>query len=386
MVLALLAAVQVVRTAVVARYASTNPMLAARVWPSHPSSQMWLGMTEIGRAMNQRRPVAPIVIDRIMDAARKAPLAPQPFLVRGVQAQVAGNERLAERAYLAARLRDGRSVPARYFLAEHYFRAGNVAAGLREIAVLARKVPTGLASLAPYVAAYAQDPGARPKLQGLFRTDPQLEDAALQALAADPRNADLILSLASLGRFRDQAPPWSSLLLGGLVRDGQYAKAYEIWRRVAHIRPDPRALIFDPGFADERTPPPFNWDLTSSTIGLAERQSGGQLHVIFYGQEDGPLARQLLLLQPGRYRLSMQVAGEAAQAKSLVWSVTCANSNATLARMPLDATAAARGWPIEVPANCPAQKLELLGIAADLPQQADLTIGRLRLVREPGNG
>jgi hypothetical protein len=385
-VVALLTAVQVVRTAVVARYAATNPMIATWVWPSHPSSEMWLGLTEIGSAMNQRRPVSPVVVERIMDAAKKAPLAAQPFLVRGVQAQLAGDERLAERAFLAARLRDGRSVPARYFLAEHYLRVGNAAAGLREIAILARRVPTGVASLAPYVAAYAKDQRAQPRLKALFRTDPQLEDAALQVLAGDPRNVDLILSLADLGRFRDRAPPWSVPLLGGLVRDGQYAKAHDVWSRVAHVRPAPGTLIFDAAFADARTPPPFNWALTGSTVGLAERQPGGRLHVLFYGQEDGALASQLLLLAPGRYRLSMQLSGDAARARSLVWSVTCANSNATLARIPLDAVAAAKGWPITVPDNCPAQKLELLGVAADLPQQVDLTISRLRLGREASNG
>lgn len=386
MVLALLAAVQVVRTAVVARYAATSPTLAARIWPSHPSVELWLGLTEIGSAMNKRQPVPPTVVERIMDAAKKAPLAPQPFLVRGVQAQIAGDEKLAERAFQAARLRDGRSVPARYFLAEHYFRAGDASAGLREIAILARRVPTGVASLAPYVAAFAKDPRQRVRLKALFRSDPQLEDAALQTLAGDPKNADLILSLADLGRFRDRAPPWSVPLLSGLVRDGQYGKAHDVWLRVARIRPAPGTLIFDPAFVDERTPPPFNWDLTSSTIGLAERQSGGRLHVLFYGQEDGPLARQLLLLPPGAYRLSMQVSGDAARAKSLVWSLTCANSNATLMRSPLDAAAAAKGWPFAVPPNCLAQKLELLGVAPDLPEQVDLTIGRLRLTREAGNG
>jgi hypothetical protein len=247
-------------------------------------------------------------------------------------------------------------------------------------------VPTGVASLAPYVAVYAKDQRGQPRLKALFRTDPQLEDAALQVLAGDPRNVDLILSLADLGRFRDRAPPWSVPLLGGLVRDGQYGKARDVWSRVAHVQPTPGTLIFDAGFADAKTPPPFNWALTGSTVGLAERQPGGRLHVLFYGQEDGTLASQLLLLGPGRYRLSMQLSGDAARARSLVWSVTCANSNATLARIPLDTAAAAKGWPIAVPDNCPAQKLELIGIAADLPQQVDLTISRLRLGREGSNG
>ena len=288
--------------------------------------------------------------------------------------------------FTAARLRDGRSVPARYFLAEHYFRAGNAEGGLREIAILARMVPAGVASLAPYVAAFSKNPATRPKLKALFRADPQLEDAALQTLASDPGNADLILSLADLSRFKDGAPPWSVPLLAGLVQAGQYGKAHDVWV-ISRARPAaPGTLLFDAGFTDDKTPPPFNWALTSSAVGLAERQPGGRLHVIFYGQEDGVLASQLLLLPPGRYRLAMQLTGDSAHARSLLWSVTCANSKATLARVPLDSAAAARGWPITVPADCPAQQLELLGASPDLPQQVDLTIGNLRLIPEAGNG
>lgn len=374
------------RTALVARYYEVDPKLAARVWPSHPSAELWLGLTDIGTAMHQRRPVTPAVVQRIMDAAQKAPLMPEPFLVRGVQAQLAGDESLAAQAYSAARLRDGRSEPARYFLAEHYFRVGDVAHGLREAAILARMVPTGVSSLAPYVATYAKNPVTRPKLKALFRSDPQLEDAALQTLASDPGNTDLILSLADLGRFKDQAPPWSVPLLAGLVRDGQYGKAYEVWTKVAHVRPAPGALIYDAGFADDKAPQPFNWALTSSTVGLAERQPGGRLHVLFYGQEDGALASQLLLLAPGGYRLAMQLTGDVAHARSLVWTVTCANSNALLARVPFDRARAARGWSIVVPDNCPAQRLDLLGAAPDLPQQVDMIVGNLRLTRVAGNG
>ena len=66
-------------------------------------------------------------------------------------------------------------------------------------------------------------------------------------------------------------------------------------------------LLFDPDFSKPEPPPPFNWALTSSTVGLAERQPGGRLHAIFYGQEDGALARQLLVLPPGRYHFSMRL-------------------------------------------------------------------------------
>jgi len=381
---ALLAGVEVVRNAAVVQYAETKPQLAARIWPSHPASKLWLGLTQIGLSARNKAAVAASTFDLIWQGAREEPLAPEPFLVRGVQAQLAGDQRTAEQAFIAAKLRDGRSIPARYFLAEQYFRNGDAPRGLREIAVLARMVPNGVTSLAPYIATYAKDPRNRTQLQSLFKSDPTLEQAALSTLATDPRNADLILGLASPSAT---APQWSGVLIPALVDAGQYGAAYRVWVRTAHVQPATDATVFDAGFAGSDAPPPFNWSLTSSTVGLAESQPGGRLHAIFYGQEDGILAGQLLLLKPGRYRLSMRISGEPARANGLSWTLTCADSKAQLVSLVLsDPKNAASGIMFDVPANCAAQSLELAASAPEVAQQADVTISDFSLKREPSGG
>jgi len=381
---ALLAGVGVVRNAAVVQYAETKPQLAARIWPSHPASKLWLGLTEIGLSARHRAPVAATTFDLIWDGAKKSPLAPEPFLVRGVQAQLAGDQRVAEQAFAAAKLRDGRSIPARYFLAEQYFRGGDAPSGLREIAVLARMVPNGVTNLAPYVAAYAKDPRNRTRLQSLFKSDPALEQAALSTLASDPRNSELILGLATSSAT---APQWSGVLIATLVSAGQYDEAYRVWARLAHIQPAADGTVFDARFAGSDAPPPFNWTLTSSTVGLAEGQPGGRLHAIFYGQEDGVLARQLLLLKPGRHRLSMRISGEPARAGALSWTLTCADSKAQLLSLSLgDAKKAASGVTFDVPASCAAQSLELAGSAPEVAQQADVTVSDFSLRREQPGG
>lgn len=380
---ALLVAVVVVRNAAVAQFAETDPKRAARIWPSHPSSELWLGLTQIGLSARERKPVAPETLALIRDAAKKAPLAPEPFLVRGVEGQVAGNSRLATDAFVAARLRDGRSIPARYFLAEQYFRRGDAPHGLREIAILARMIPDGVNSLAPFVASYAKDPRTRPHLKALFRSDPALEQAALTTLATDAGSADLILGLATPSRT---APQWTEMLLRSLIASGQYQKAQQIWARLAHVAPAPNA-IFDPQFKGSNAPAPFNWTLTSSTAGLAEPQPGGRLHLIFYGQEDGLLAGQLLVLMPGHYRLAMRVEGDAERAAALKWTVACAGSGQTVLLAPLnDVKRLAQGAEFDVPADCGAQSLQLTGSAPEIPQQVEVTVSGLALGREPTNG
>lgn len=368
----------VVRSAFVVQYAEVRPQRAMAAWSGHPEAELWSGLTDIASATRSGRPVPADVLQRINRAATKAPLAPEPFLVRGVQAQLAGNEPLAARAFEAAELRDGRSVPARYFLADHYLRTGDAARGLREIAVLARMIPNGVASLSPFVATYAKDRRNWPQLRALFRSDPQLEDAALGTLATDPSNADIVLQLAT-PRPAGPPPVWTERLVAGLVTAGSYDKAYAVWRAAAHPNGARGSLIYDPGFSDASAPGPFNWTLTSSTLGLAERQKAGRLHVVYYGQDDGVLASQLLLLKPGHYRLAMQITGDFKNAASLAWTVTCANSKTQLLNLRL---AASTQGAFDVPANCPAQRLELSGSAPELPQTVDLTIGALTLVQE----
>ena len=133
-------------------------------------------------------------------------------------------------------------------------------------------------------------------------------------------------------------------------------------------------LIYDSSFSDKAAPPPFNWSLTSSAVGLAERQAGGRLHLVFYGRQDGILATQLLLLQPGSYRISMRLSGDSDNAKSLIWSIWCDNA-AMRHRFGDVWMPRTRGLAFRVPQGCAAQWLKLSGASADMPQQVDVTIG-----------
>ena len=123
--IALLVAVQVVRNAAVDALAPMDPAAAAKLWANHPSVEISAGLAQIGSDARQRKPIDPGTFRMIDDAAVKAPLAPEPFLVRGVQAQTGGDAEAAHRAFVAAQTRDPRSLPAAYFLADYYFRVFN---------------------------------------------------------------------------------------------------------------------------------------------------------------------------------------------------------------------------------------------------------------------
>lgn len=380
---ALLIAAQVVRSAVVMSFAERAPNTAARAWPGNPAAELSLGMTEIASAARNRRPVSQDAFSMIEDAASKAPLAPEPFLVRGVQAQLAGDLGSSRRAFLAAERRDPRSLPAHYFLADDYFRSHDAVGGLREAAALARLAPSGIGSVAPYVAAYAKDAATWSQLRDMFARNSDLEDAVLLVLAGDAANADIVLSLAGAEHLKSGAA-WVPKLLGSLLEVHQYSRARAIWAQASGVPLAAGETMFDPGFSAQHPPPPFNWELMSSAVGLAERQPGGRLHVIFYGQQDGLLARQLLVLEPGRYRMTLSVSGSLAQARGLTWSTRCDGTQTPFAAATLDAIAA-RPWRFTVPAGCGGQWLELTGVSSDVARQSDFIISKLALVREASN-
>ena len=373
---------QVVRSAVVAQLAPSEPAAAARLWPGHPQVEIFLGMARIARAVQQRTDVDQATFAMIDDAAVKSPLSPEPFLVHGVQAQMTGNAQGAARAFLGAQWRDPRSVPAAYFLAEYNLRSGRLFEGLKQTAVLARLVPQATGAMAPFMAYYVQDRSTWPQFRALFRKEPRLEEGVLVALAQDERNSDVILALASAAN-RKPTSRWLPVLLKKMVQAGDYAEARSVWASVSGAGSGPD-LLYDANFTAPEAPPPFNWKLVSSTVGLAERQPGKRLHVLFYGNQDGQLASQLLLLGPGTYRLQMQVIGTALHPELLSWTARCDKSREPIASIGIG-DAAARGWTFQVPENCVAQWIELSGRSEDVAQQADVTIGGLSLKRAGAN-
>ena len=379
-ILGLLLAALVVRSAFVDAYSAEDPGRAALIWPGHPSVVLGSGLAEVGASAAAAQPVNPATVRRLLAMSAKAPLAPEPFLVRGVEARVAGDAELALHSFLEARRRDPRSVAARYFLTEHYLETGQTQQGLTEMSALTRLVPQSLKGIAPQLAAFARLPGSVVQVKRLLRDQPQLEPWLLDELAANPADASLALSLWS-GRTNPYDRSWQVRLLNSLVSAGRFEEARAAWSRF-----DPRARpvgeLIDPRF-EGKAMPPFGWTLASDAAGVAEPEAPGRLHILYYGRDDVVLASQLLMLRPGSYRLAMKVTGTSSSAKSLSWVVRCLTPSREIASIGL---AAAKGNELSAeftipPQNCVAQQLELTGAAPDVPEQADLTIAEIALSR-----
>lgn len=369
----------VVRVAFVHSDGGGDASRLAEIWPGHPDVLLKSGLAEVGAKAAAAEPIDAQILSSLLAVPSKAPMAPEPFLVRGVEAQIAGNQALALRAFLAARQRSPRTIAARYFLADHYLRAGQAGPGLAEISTLARLVPQSMPGVVPYLAAFARSSDAAPQVKELLRRHPQLEPALLELLSTDPDNANLIVSLWS-GRRGDREAIWQSRLLAQMVDAGRFEMAREAWSRFSGVDAEPGKL-FDPAFGTTALPP-FGWTLASGPAGVAEAEGGNRLHVLFYGRDDLVLAGQMLTLKPGRYRLAMKVDATTIVSNSLQWTVKCLPTSELVGLIALS-QAGYLSASFAIPsANCPAQRLELSGIAQQLPQQADVTISQFRLQPE----
>jgi hypothetical protein len=113
------------------------------------------------------------------------------------RASLAGETAIAQRAFEEAQWRDPRSLPAAYFLADRYFRSGDVRHGLHEVAALARLSPDGGAAAVPYLTQYAANAANWPALRELFASNPQFARPVLAALAANIGTVPAALALSS---------------------------------------------------------------------------------------------------------------------------------------------------------------------------------------------
>jgi hypothetical protein len=375
MVAAALASLQIVRNAAVADR-NARPDLAASLWPAHPEVLTDSVLLAIAGAAARGQPVPSTTRADLRRIATAAPLSPDPFLVEGAIAQTEGSSDEAERLLLEARARDPRSRAARYLLAERFFRTGRVTDALIEMQALVSLQQGGAQPLVASLVAHARTPGAVPQLKAFLRKYPRVEAAVLSTLAVDAANTDLVLALANVD---DPDPDWRGRLISSLAEAGQYGRAHELWVHLTGGRPV--VGLFNPSFKELTPPPPFNWAFPESREGVAEPDGRGGLEVLHYGRDNAILARQLLLLRPGPYRLAMTIDVAGSEEGTIRWSIRCAAEKEPFADLTLRAGNNALAF--DVPSGCQAQWIELQGLAGDMPRTTDLTIRNLQLTRGP---
>lgn len=377
MAFTLTAGYQVARTAIVETGREWTPVAMA-VWPNHPDMIRAAAMTGVGEAAARGADPGRPTLERVARLAKARPLATEPFLVHGAIEVAAGRHDRAERLLTTAVRRDPRSTAGRYLRADLYLRRGDILPGIEEMALLGRFLPGASDQLAPALAQYAATPGAMPKVKAVLAAYPEIRPALLNRLAANPDNREIIMALATPPRAGQPLEQWQRSMIDSLIERGQYRRAHATWQKFVGARSG--GLLFNPAFAESNAPPPFNWQLTSSSGGVAEARDG-QLQLLYYGRDDMVLARQLLMLPAGRFRLAMQGNGSVPDPRGLRWTVQCLPSRDVVMDLPVLGRGETAGE-FSVPASgCEAQSLELFGQGQEFPQQSNVRLAQLQLTR-----
>lgn len=229
------------------------------------------------------------------------------------------------------------------------------------------------------LSAMAVDPAAGRAIAGVLATDPPWRSRFLIDLSRG--DSDLAAPFTVFSALQDSGHPPRNIELAAyvdrLVREGLYQAAFVTWAQL--LPPEGvkgRGDVYDGGFDGLPGPAPFNWqlprlkgasvDLGPAPDGAASSSGGGALRLSFGGgAAPVVLARQLLVLPPGRYRLLGQARTERFDsALGLTWTLRCAEG----AKGPAGETGAINqspGWtPIAAefevrPGACSAQWLTL---------------------------
>jgi hypothetical protein len=131
----------------------------------------------------------------------------------------------------------------------------------------------------------------------------------------------------------------------------------------------------------------FGWTVAALGVGRADLIAAGEqsrMRALYDGGSNAELARQLIALPPGRYRL--RVTGRlasAAGAEQLMWVILCNPDGPRLVRMPVtglgeqDKTIEAA---FSVPANCRAQSVRLIGEPGDMSSPVEAEFARIEII------
>ncbi len=297
--------------------------------------------------------------------ARAAPLDDFPVMLIGLGDYLGGDVASASTAMRAALDRNPRSRIPRLFFIERSYVTGNFATAVAEIGGLLKIQPEAEVHALPVLEQMASQPAGQAALVEGIVDDPIWASPLLMSLNASSPD------IGFLTRLNAARPSHVGLLLRRLVDAGELTSAYLIWLEVTPDLGD-GGTPFNPRFEPLDAAVPFNWMVNSDH---AEIERGGGLYSVYLGYDNPFMARQVMLLSPGRYRLEAMMSVDAdPRGGQFGWIVRCLPSGAVFLREKIDATVSemvAREVIFDVPREaCEFQELMFVGMPGEAPRVA----------------
>ena len=396
---------QVVRQSLAAALATVNPELAYTLNPRHPAVLSELAIQRFAAAQSARaaalpsaKPGAPSptvpkmpegVIAPIQDLAQRAllgdPINPRTLSLLGQLADEAG-DRARAKTFMSLAMGQSRQETIAVlwlFVDATKARAFEPATGYAD--VLLRTRPELEALVVPILAHIAEDPAGFDSLQRILASAPPWRALFFRRLSG--QNADWLMPMRLLLPLRDSgSPPEASEYtpyLKYLIQNKHADNAYYTWLQLL----DPEQLrtmrlVYNGGFETPLSGVPFDWtikqgagvniDITDGPEVIGKRALRIEFKV---GRAKFGGVEQILVLEPGTYRLAGKVRGEFVGQRGLQWQISClSNPTEPLASTPMF-LGRARTWQdftatVQIPdADCDGQSLTLVLAARSASEQ-----------------
>ncbi|MFL9839851.1 hypothetical protein ABS767_02645 [Sphingomonas sp. ST-64] len=307
-------------------------------------------------------------------ALKREPLNVEAINALAIIAAYRGDEHAAGQLFDASEKRSRRHIPTQIWLIEDAVRRNNIPSALQHYDRALRTSKGAADFLLPTLVAASDDPEILPALTKILTPRPEWWPQFLTLAIKDVQHPHTLMALGRSLRLRlsnEEEAAFIQQILRRMVAENQYRFAYAYYAEAAGgdaARPEP---IRDGDFSGEGSQLPFDWWLRDEYELSAGREVFGDNTrlVLRSSGRGGEVARQLLILEPGSYRLQGQIGstGTRLAVQPLV-EIRCDKGKEPLIRRLLpasDSSGVAIDMPFAVPPNCGGQWLRIILSASE---------------------
>ena len=266
------------------------------------------------------------------------------------------------------------SIAALWLMADS-FEQKNFVDVVEKADVLLRTAPGYTAEAMRYLAVLAENPEGRVALAASLAQKPAWRPRFFDAFPRNIQYAGTPLELALVLGETGSAPSALELApyLRLLMRENLVTYAHDIWLQLpGSQRPGSTPLLNNADFAAQPSGLPFDWLMQRASnavvefVPLTDGTGGRSVQFSFDGARvQFPELSQVLVLDPGRYRLSGEFKGAIAARRGLRWEIRCGQGK-VLARTEMLQGKPGQAWQafaleVEIPDldDCRSQQLRL---------------------------
>lgn len=263
----------------------------------------------------------------------------------GSVAALQGARTRADRMFRFAELVTRRDTPTQFWLLETAVERGDIKGALLHYDRAMSVSRQSWNVLIPVLATAVADPAVAHAVAARLNPRPNWWTAfAYRLIESGTAPANSLPIILPALRLNPRNPVDLPFLVDGmekLVDAGAYDDAWALYRRATGTGRGMRSGLRDGDFEAAMRVPPFGWRLIEGeglSAVIQPREGAGTGNALYFSAEAGrtaDVARQLLLLEPGRYVLSGVEGGSGLEMDRPEMLVTCAGAKAPLARITL---------------------------------------------------